>query len=105
MLDKRKTIKPKVEILELIRTADLKKTFSKSVTTNWFDKLYEITEFAIDTRPSYKIDQIPERYNEALLKKTIITMKENDSVMKKVYVTKSSYSVMKKVYVTKSNCL
>ena len=35
LLDKRKKIKPKYEIGDLVRTADLKKTFSKGDTTNW----------------------------------------------------------------------
>ena len=52
---------------------------------NWSYRLYEITEvIIIDTIPSFKTDCLPERYNEALLKKTELTMKENDSVMKKL---------------------
>ena len=35
ILDKRKKIKPKYEIGDLVRTADLTKTFSKSDTTSW----------------------------------------------------------------------
>ena len=84
LLDKRQKIKPKNEIGDLVRTADLKKTFSKSDTTNWSYKLYKITEIVNDTIPSYKINRLPERYNESLLKKTDLTMKENDNVMKKL---------------------
>ena len=84
LLDKRKKIKPKYEIDDLVRTADLKKTFSKSDTTNWSYKLYKIKEIINDTLPSYKIDNLSERYNESLLKKTNLTMKENDNVMKKL---------------------
>ena len=69
LLDKRKKIKPRYEIGDLIRTADLKKTFSKSDTTNWSYKLHNITEKINDTIPSYKIDNLPERYIESLLKK------------------------------------
>ena len=61
---------------DLVRTADLRKTFSKSDTTNWTYKLYKITEIVNDTVPAYKIDNIQERYNEALLKKTELTMKQ-----------------------------
>ena len=50
--DKRKKIKPKYEIGDLVRTADLKKTFSKGDTTNWSYKLYKITELVNDTIPS-----------------------------------------------------
>ena len=35
LLDKRKKVKPKFLINDLVRTADLKKTFSKGDTTNW----------------------------------------------------------------------
>ena len=68
----------------LVRTADLKKTFSKGDTTNWSCKLYKITEIINDTIPAYKIINLPERYNESLLKKTEITMKENDNVIKQL---------------------
>ena len=82
LLDKRKKVKPKYKIGDLVRTADLKRTFSKSDTTNWSYKLYKITEIFNDTIPSYKTDNLKERYNESLLKKTDLTMKENNSVMK-----------------------
>ena len=86
LLDKRKKIKPKNEIGDLVRTADLKKTFSKGDTTNWSYKLYKITEIIKDTIPSYHIDNLKERYNESLLKKTDLTMKEKNSVMKKLRI-------------------
>ena len=69
LLDKRKKVKPKFQINDLVITADLKKTFSKGDTTNWSYKLYKITEIINDTIPSYKIDNLSERYNESLLKK------------------------------------
>ena len=84
LLDKRKKVKPKYEIGDLVRTADLKKTFSKSDTTNWSYKLFKFTEIVNDTIPSYKINNIPERYNKSLLRKTKLTMKENDNVIKKL---------------------
>ena len=84
LLDKRKKAKPKFQINDLVRTADLKKTFSKGDTTSWSYKLYKITEIVKDTIPAYKIDGLKERYNEALLKKTELTMTENNSVMKKL---------------------
>ena len=86
LLDKRKKVKPKFQINDLVRTADLKKTFSKGDTTNWSYKLYKITEIINDTIPSYKIDNLSERYNESLLKKTDLTLKENNSVMKKLKI-------------------
>ena len=84
LLDKRKKVKPKFQINDLVRTADLKKTFSKGDTTTWSYKLYKITEIINDTIPSYRLDNLKERYNESLLKKTELTMKENNAVMKKL---------------------
>ena len=86
LLDKRKKIKPKFQLNDLVRTADIKKTFSKGDTTNWSYKLYKITEIINDTIPSYKIDNLKERYNESLLKKTELSMKENKDVMKKLNI-------------------
>ena len=86
LLDKRTKIKPKYKIDDLVRTTDLKKTFSKGDTTNWSYKLYKITEIINDTIPCYHIDNLKERYNESLLKKTDLTMKENKDVMKKLRI-------------------
>ena len=74
---------PKYKLANLIKTAGLRKTFSKSDTTNWSYKLYKITEVKNDTMPSYCIDNLPERFNEAFLKETKLIMKENKDVMKK----------------------
>ena len=84
LLDKRRKIKPKYQVNDLVRIADLKRTFSIGDTTNWSYKLYKSTEIINDTIPSYKINNLPERYNESLLKKTELTMKENKDVMKKL---------------------
>ena len=86
LLDKRKKVKPKFQINDLVRTADLKKTFSKGGTTNWSYRLYKITEIINDTIPNYKIDNLTERYNESLLKKTELTLKPNKDVMKKLKI-------------------
>ena len=82
LLDKRKTIKPKFRINNHVRTADLKKMFSKSDTTNWSYKLYKVAAIIRDTIPSYHIDNLREKYNESLLKKTELTDKEHKDVMK-----------------------
>ena len=86
LLDKRNKIKPKFQINDLVRTTDLKKTFSKGDTTNWSYKLYKITEIINDTKPTYKINNLKERYNETLLKKNKLTMKENNSMLKKLKI-------------------
>ena len=54
LLDKRKKINRKFQVDDLVRTADLKRTFSISDTTNWSYKLYKITEINNDTIPSLK---------------------------------------------------
>ena len=54
--------------------------------TNWSYKLYKISEIIHCTNPSDKINNLPERYNESLLKKTDLTLKENDAVMKKIKI-------------------
>ena len=54
----------------------MKKTFSKGDTTNCSYKLYKNTEIFNDTIPSYNIDNLNERYNESLLKKTELTFKK-----------------------------
>ena len=82
LLDKRKKVKPKFQINDLVRTANLKKTFSKDDTTNWSNKLYKITEKINDTISTYKVDNLEERYNQSLLKKTQLSLKQNKDVMK-----------------------
>ena len=86
LLDKRNKIKPKFQLNEIVRVADLKKTFSKGDTTNWSYNLYKITELIIDIIQIYRLDNLPERYNGALLKKTELSMEENNSVMKKLRI-------------------
>ena len=83
LIDKRKKVKPKFQINDLVRTADLKKTFSKGDTNNWSYKLYKITEVINDTIPTYEVDNLPERYNESLLKKTELTLKKK-TIMEKL---------------------
>ena len=86
LLDKRKRITPKFQLNDLVRTADLKKTFSKGDTTNWSYNLCKITEIINDTIPSYHIDNLKERFNESLLKKTELSLKQNKDVMKKLKI-------------------
>ena len=64
--DKRETQKPKFKIGQLVRTADIKRVFSKGDSTNYSFKIYTITEVIRDTISSYRIDYLPERYNENL---------------------------------------
>ena len=70
--DDREIQKPKYKLGQLVRTADNKQVFSKGDSTNWSYKLYTITEVIHDTIPSYRIDYLPERYNENYLLMKII---------------------------------
>ena len=69
---------------QLVRTADIKKVFSESDSTNWSYKLYTIIEVIQDTIPSYRINYLPERYNENLLLPTKLSFEQNNQVMKKL---------------------
>ena len=69
---------------EPVRTAHLKRIFSEGDTTNWSHNLYKVTEIINDTIRRYKFDSLPESYKESLPKKTFLTEKENDNVMKKI---------------------
>ena len=82
--DKRRKLNPKYKLGQLVRTADIKKVFSKGDSTNYSYKLYTITEIIHDTIPSYRINYLPERYNEYFLLPTKLTLEENNQVMKKL---------------------
>ena len=82
--DNREVRKPKFKLGQLVRTADIKKAFSKGDSTNFSYKLYTITEVIHDTIPSYRIDYLPERYNENLLLPTKLSLEENNEVMKEL---------------------
>ena len=82
--DKRRKVNPKYKPGQLVRTADIKKVFSKGDSTNYSYIIYTITEVIHDTIPSYRIEYLPERYNENLLLPTKLTLEENNQVMKKL---------------------
>ena len=81
--DDREVIKTKFNLGQLIRTADIKRVFSKGDSTNWSYKIYTITEVIHDTIPSYRINYLLERYNENLLLPTKLSLEEYNQVMKK----------------------
>ena len=82
--DKRETQKPKYKLYQLVRTADIKKVFSKGDSTNYSYQLYAITEIIHDTIPSYRNDYLPERYNENLLLPTKLHLEQNNKIMKEL---------------------
>ena len=82
--DKRKILNPKYKLGQLVRTADIKRVFSKGDSTNYSYKLYTITEIIHDTVPSYRIDYLPERYNENLLLPAKLSLEQNNQIMKQL---------------------
>ena len=82
--DRRVKQQPKYKLGQLVRTADIKKVFSKGDSTNWSYKLYTITEVIHDTIPSYRIDYLPERYNENLLLPAKLSLEQNNEIMKEL---------------------
>ena len=82
--DDREKQKPKYKLGQLVRTADIKRVFSKGDSTNYSYKLYTITEVIHDTIPSYRLDYLPERYNENLLLPSKLFLEQNNQVMKEL---------------------
>ena len=82
--DKRRKLNPKNKLGHLVRTADIKRVFSKGDSTNWSYKLYTITEIIHDTIPSYRNDYLPERYNQNLLLPTKLSLEQNKKIMKEL---------------------
>ena len=82
--DRRVKQKPKYKSRQLFRTAYIKWVFSFGYSTNYSYKLYTVTEVIHDTIPTYRIDYIPESYNENLLSSTNLILDENNQVMRKL---------------------
>ena len=82
--DKRKRLKPIYKLVQLVRTPDNINVFSKCKSINWSYKLYTITEVIHDSVPRYRIEYLPERYNENLLRSKILTLDEKNQVMKRL---------------------
>ena len=82
--DDREKQQPKYKLGQVVRTADIKKVFSRGDSTNYSYRLYTITEVYHDTIPSYRLNHQTERYNQNLLLPTKLTVEENNQVMKKL---------------------
>ena len=80
--DKRRKLNAKFKLGQLVRTADIKRVSSKG--TNYSYKLYTITEVTHDNKPSYRIDYLPEKYNENLLLPTKLSLEQNNKIMKEL---------------------
>ena len=68
----------------LVTTADKKKILSECDRRKWFYKLYIVTVVINDTIPTYPIRKVPEKYKEALLNNSDLTMNEIDGHLKKL---------------------
>ena len=82
--DYRKKQRSKFRLGDLVRTADIKKVFSKGDSTNYSYKIYTITEVIHDTIPSYRIDYLPERCNQNLLLPSRLSLEKHNQVMKEL---------------------
>ena len=88
--DRRSKQQPKYKLGQLVRTVDIKRNFSKGDSTNYSYKLDTITEVIHDTISSYRIEYLPERYNENLLLSTKQSLEENNQVMKKLNLVRKN---------------
>ena len=82
--DKRRKLNIKFKLGQLVRTADIKRVFSKGDSTNYSYNLYTRPEIINDTIPSYRIDYLPEGYKENLLLPTKLTSEDNNEIKKKL---------------------
>ena len=82
--DDREKQTPKFKLRQSVSTADIKIVFSKGDSTNYSYKLFTITQVNHNTIPSYRIDYLPERYNEKLLLPTKLSLELNNQVMKQL---------------------
>ena len=69
---------------QIVRTAEVTKTFTNADTKKWSCKSYAITEVLHDTFPSYIINYLLERYNENNLSSPKFYLDENSQLMKKL---------------------
>ena len=90
--DRRVRQQPIYELGQLVRSADFKRVFSKSDSSNFSYKFYTINEVIHDTIPSYRINYLPERHNEILLLSIILTLDGHNQVMRKLnLIQKNSF--------------
>ena len=82
--DNKRAQRAKFKLGQLVCSVDIKKVFSKGVSTNWSYKLHTITQIIHDTLLSYRIDYSTKRYNENLILPTKLYFDENNRVMKEL---------------------
>ena len=84
LLDNQEKQRTIFQLGQFFRIADVKRVFSKGVSTNWSYKLYTTTEVIHDTIPSFRLNFLPEKYNQNFLLPTQLSLDENNQVMKEI---------------------
>ena len=74
----------KFKLGQLVRTADIKRNFSKGDSTKYSFNFYKTTEITHDTIPSYRIKYLPERYNQISLLPIKLSLEQNNQIKKKL---------------------
>ena len=87
--DKKDRITSSLVTGDLVRIADKRKVSSRGDLTNCSCRVYTLSDIIDDTLPAYHINNLLERYNEALLKKTTLTLNENET-LKPIGISKES---------------
>ena len=82
--DRRDKQAPKYKQGQLVRTAEIKRNFSKGDSTKCSYILYTLTEVKKDTIPSYRIKYLPERCFQTLLLPTKLFLEQNNQKGKKL---------------------
>ena len=82
-----------VLIKSILRTADKQFFYSEGQTTIWSCNINTSTEGSNDTKPSYHINNSPERNSEALLKKSMLTKEDKVEQLKKKIALKEPKTV------------
>ena len=82
--DDREKQQPNYNFRQLVRTADIKRVFSKGGSTNYTYKLYTSIEVIHDTIPSYRVNYLPERYNQILLLPKKLFLHQKNQVMREL---------------------
>ena len=82
--DRRVKKQPKYKLGKLVRTSDIKQIFGKGDSTNWSYNLYRVNEVIHEHIPSYRINYLPERYNENIFRPPKLSLEDNEQVMKEL---------------------
>ena len=94
LINKREIEKPKFQLRQLVCRADNKRVLIKGVSTSYSYKLYTITEVIHNTIPSYRINFLPERYNQNLILPTKLTLDEKNKVRKELNLIEEKMNII-----------